>query len=484
MLTVSRLLEETGGRLLAGDPTAMAQGVSTDSRTIQAGQLFVALYGPRFDGHDFVSQALGTEQIAGAAGAIIEPARCRAPLPPIPPGRFVIGVADTLVALQVLAQAHRARLRGIPLVAITGSNGKTTTKEMAAGILSRRFTVLKNEGNQNNTIGVPLTLLRLTPTHQAAVIEMGISEPGELSRLCEMAQPTIGVITNIGRSHLATLGDLEGVARAKGELLDGLHHGDGQGQGLAILNADDPFSLRLARRAKGPIMTFGMAQEADLRACDVRDLPPVSSGPGPGGAGPGATFTLKAMGGSETEVRLSVHGRHNVLNAAAAAAVGVALQVDLMTIRRGLESFSPVLLRSELIEWHGLRILNDAYNANPDSMRVALETLVALKGSGRAIAVLGDMLELGGHETQAHRELGEQAARLGLEGLILLGESAGLVADGAVAGGLPAGCITRCDTHETAKAALEALARPGDICLVKGSRRMRMEKVVELLLAA
>ena len=432
MFTVGHVLTATGGRLLAGEPRGAVEGVSTDSRTIRAGQLFVALRGPRFDGHDFIAQAMAPGK--DAAGALVVPSRFHGS---VPPGRIVIGVEDTLLALQALARAHRAGLPAVSLAAITGSNGKTTTKEMAAGILARRFTVLKNEGNLNNTIGVPLTLLRMTPQHQAAVVEMGISEPGELRRLCEMAGPTMGLITNIGRAHLETLGDIEGVARAKGELLEGLHGG------LAILNADDPYSRRLAQRTTGPVMTFGMTHEADVRACDLRE----------GLEGSGTVFTLTARGRGETEVRLSVPGRHNVLNAAAAAAIAVAFQVDLMTVARGLESFSPVLLRTELIEWHGLRILNDAYNANPDSMQAALLTLAGLRGSGHAVAVLGDMLELGTHAAQAHREAGETAARLGIEGLVLLGDCADLVADGARLGGMPANRIRRCASHAEAETA-------------------------------
>ena len=223
-------------------------------------------------------------------------------------------------------------------------------------------------------------------------------------------------------------------------------------------------------------MTFGMTHGADVRACDLReDLE---------GPAPRSVFTLTARSRGDTEVRLSVPGRNNVLNAAAAAAIAVAFQVDLMTIARGLESFSPVLLRTELIEWHGLRILNDAYNANPDSMQAALATLAGLRGHGHTVAVLGDMLELGHHAAQAHREAGETAARLGIEGLVLLGDCADLVADGAKAGGMPAGRIRRCASHEEAETAVQQMTGPGDVILVKGSRRMKMEKIVEALLAA
>ncbi|MCI0528095.1 MAG: UDP-N-acetylmuramoyl-tripeptide--D-alanyl-D-alanine ligase, partial [Nitrospira sp.] len=381
--------------------------------------------------------------------------------------KVLIQVEDTLTTLQEIARAHRSRFN-IPVIAITGSNGKTTTKEMAASILAHQFRLLTNEGNLNNHIGVPLTLLRLEPIHQVAVIEMGINRSGELRRLCQIAQPQAGLITNIGPTHLEFLGDVEGVAWAKAELLEVL-----EPEGVAILNADDEYFQYLATKVKGGLITFSLRSQADVMASAVVLHP--DRGP---------TFRLKIRIGPKTgeiEVTLSTVGRHNIYNALGAAALGVYMGIDLDMIRQGLEEFKPVSMRSQLLELKGFRILNDAYNANPASMRSALETLAGLGSSGQRIAVLGDMLELGGPGEVAHRELGREVARAGIQYLITMGSLAEQIAQGALSAGIDDTRVIHCQGPEDAAETVLRVGRPGDYILIKGSRKMKMERILEFI---
>jgi UDP-N-acetylmuramoyl-tripeptide--D-alanyl-D-alanine ligase len=458
MLTTDEILSATRGKLVGREKGREFSGVCIDSRAVKPGQLFIAIQGDRFDGHDFIPQAFE----AGASGVILSMARDLHSK-----DKVLIRVQDTLVALQEIARAHRSKFN-IPVIAVTGSNGKTTTKEMAACILTRQFRLLTNEGNLNNHIGVPLTLLRLEPMHQAAVIEMGINRRGELSRLCQIAQPQAGLITNIGPTHLEFLGDVEGVARAKAELLEALTP-----EGVAILNADDEYFQYLATKVKGGLITFSLRSQADMMASAVVLHP--DRGP---------TFRLKSRIGSkagEVEVTLSVVGRHNIYNALGAAALGAYMGMDLDVIRQGLEDFKPVSMRSQLLELKGLRILNDAYNANPASMRSALETLAGLGSSGQKIAVLGDMLELGGPGEVAHREVGREAALAGIQYLITMGSLAEQIAQGALSAGMDETRVMHCQGPEDVGQAIIKVARPGDDILIKGSRKMKMERILEFI---
>jgi len=432
------------------------KGVSIDSRHIKEGELFVALKGDRFDGHDFVPDAIKK----GAWGALVERVALESKFASLGGIKNILPVEDTLFALQELSHMHRKKF-SIPLVGITGSNGKTTTKEMLAGILRQKGPVLKNEGNLNNHIGVPLTLLKLNKKHKTAVVEMGMSAPGEIDMLARLVSPTVGVITNIGPAHLEFLGSLDGVAQAKGELLDNLRP-----DGAAVLNADDRYFGTLKSKFNGRIVTFGIENGADVRATDVRQDRDYTD------------FTLTADG-STVKVRLQAIGRHNVYNALAAAAAAIAADMPLEAVKYGLDDFVPVAMRSEIKELQGRTVLADYYNANPASMEAALVTLMSLKSNKQAIAVLGDMLELGETSAEAHRELGRTAARLGVDIIITFGTLMKHTAEGALGAGLPRERVLETQTHAEAAGLVRELSRPGDVVLVKGSRGMKMEKVLE-----
>lgn len=477
MFTATEILSATGGRLIRGDPAGAVQGVSIDSRTIQPGELFIAIKGERFDGHRFIYEALKR----GGCGVLVNVSGHRIPETAQEEAHLrdtiLMGVTDTVEALQDLSRFHRQRW-ALPVVAVTGSNGKTTTKEMAAAILAERYVTLKSEGNVNNQIGVPLTLLRLTAHHQVAVLEMGVSRPGELRRLVTMAVPRIGLVTNIGPTHLETLGNLEGVARAKAEVLEGLP----PSEGVAILNRDDSFYPYLNARTSGRVVTFGSGPETDVCIEGVEEsgshvilhltyqgsvfgigLPHARSGHGSGRS-------------PQIRIKLPLIGRYNAMNAAAAAAVGLVMGCDLEEIRRGLEQFRPIAMRLERIPWEDRTILNDAYNANPASMQAALETLSRFPGKGRRIAVLGDMLELGVAGVEAHRQIGRLVVSSKIAFLITMGTHAERMAEG-----MDRDHVTVCRDPSEVAQVLRRVAGSGDVILIKGSRGMRMERILDEL---
>ncbi|MEZ4600165.1 MAG: UDP-N-acetylmuramoyl-tripeptide--D-alanyl-D-alanine ligase [Syntrophotaleaceae bacterium] len=446
--TIARI---TGGTVTPSKAQATVSGVSTDSRKIRDGELFVPLHGPNFDGHDFLLQAVRN----GAAACLSEDVIAGFPVP-------VVRVADTLKAMGDLAASQRALLRG-PLVAVTGSSGKTTTKEMLGSILRQGGPGLITEGNFNNLIGLPLTLFRLTDAHRWAVLEMGMSARGEIARLTEIASPDIGVITNIGPAHLETLLSLDGIARAKGELFAGLSQG-----GTAVINMDDERVAGLPVANGVRRILFGCAPPADVRAEKI------SLWPG------GVEFQLCLPEG-RWPVRLHIHGRFNVHNALAAAAAAYVIGVKPAEIGSGLERFRPYAGRMETtLLGEKVVLLEDCYNANPLAVKAALVTLDDLAGDGRRVAVLGDMLELGEAAGELHREVGREVARRA-DLLILLGEFARHTAEGARQGGLAADRIIQVDSHEKAVESLEKLIRPGDRVLVKGSRGMKMERICAAL---
>jgi UDP-N-acetylmuramoyl-tripeptide--D-alanyl-D-alanine ligase len=455
--TAGDLISATGGRYL-GVPPAAVSGISTDTRAIAPGSAFVALRGERFDGHDFLPEAAR----AGAACAVVAEGRAGA----APPGIALLAVPDTLEALGGIARLHRRRF-AIPVVGVTGSNGKTTTREMIAAILATRGPVLKTEGNLNNEVGVPITLLRLGPEHTAAVIEMGMNHRGEIGRLTAIAEPRVGVVTNAFPAHLEGLGTVDGVADAKGELYQGLPP-----DGVVVANADDPRMLRRARKSGRRVLTFsgGRDREADVVVLDVLSQDPQ-----------GIRFLL-GIGTKELEVRLPLVGEHNAANAAAAAAVALALGCSDREIVRGLADVRPVgrRLRIERLA-SGVLLVDDCYNANPASMKAALRTLRQLAGAGRALAALGDMLELGTAEGELHRELGRDAAAAGLDLLATFGPRTRLSHEAALAAGLaPASAFHTEDPLALADFVRERLL-PGDALLVKGSRGMKLERLVEAL---
>jgi len=446
-LDLQYIAQVTGGRLTPAAARGTVTGISTDSRTLEPGELFVPLRGERFDGHDFLTLAVRR----GAAACLSEDVIAGFPVP-------VIQVADTMTALGDLAAARRREFAG-PVVAVTGSSGKTTTKEMLAAILGQQAPGLKTEGNFNNLIGLPLTLFRLEPGQSWAVLEMGMSARGEIARLAEIARPDVGIITNVGPAHLETLHGLDGVARAKGELFVALRAG-----GTAVINADDERVARLPVANGVRRLLYGASAAAEVRAEAIV------------AAGAAVSFRLLLPGGA-WPVLLQVAGRHNVENALAAAAAALALGTPATTIVRGLEAFRPVRGRMEVVNLAaGVVLLEDSYNANPLSMRAALTALDEMGGSGRRIAVLGDMLELGSSAAELHRQVGAAAAAH-CDLLFLLGEMASETAAGARQGGMPAAGVQIVASHAEAAARLRALLRPGDRVLVKGSRGMQMEKV-------
>ena len=432
------------------------KGVSIDSRNIKEGELFIALKGDRFDGHDFVPDAIKK----GAWGALVERTALENRFSLLSGLKNILPVEDTLHALQEMAQMHRGKF-SIPLVGITGSNGKTTTKEMLAGILKHKGPVLKNEGNLNNHIGVPLTLMKLTGRHRAAVVEMGMSAAGEIDLLARLVNPTVGVITNIGPAHLEFLGSLDKVAEAKGELLDNL-----KSDAAAVLNADDPYFGMLKNKFSGRIISFGIKNKAEVVAAEIQeDLHHTD-------------FTLTNRGAS-LKVRLRTVGTHNIYNALAAAAAAIAAGAPLAAVKPGLDDFVPVAMRSEVREIGGRTVLADCYNANPSSMDAAIRTMVSLATGRRSIAVLCDMLELGASAADAHREIGRTAARSGVDIVITYGPLAKDIGAGARDAGMPKDRIFNAATIAIAAQLIKKLSNPGDVVLIKGSRGMKMEKILE-----
>jgi UDP-N-acetylmuramoyl-tripeptide--D-alanyl-D-alanine ligase len=454
-LTLRWIADAIHGRTRQGDAEAEYAGICTDTRALKNGEIFWALKGERFDGHDFLGDAV----LKGARGVVIEAGRSVAGGKE---GLVVIEVEDTLRALGECALCYR-RLYDIPVVAVTGSNGKTTTKEMIASILSLKKQVLKNEGNLNNLIGLPLSLLQLAPRYHAAVVELGMNRKGEIARLTEIADPVVGLITNIGPVHLEHLESIEAVAACKGELFEHM-----SSEATAIINSDDPRINALAGKWTGKKVTFGIEPGAQVSARNVTSLGPK-----------GVTFDL-TIDEKVLPVYLPMVGKHNVMNALAAAATTIALGENAETIPRGLKSFTNLRLRQELVTMgDDITLINDAYNANPVSMLSALHTFAELKDSSRGIVILGDMLELGSESATLHRQLGEEVARSHAHFLLLMGEYASAVRDGAIAGGLHPDAIVIGSDHKELSDFLEASLTKGDWILVKGSRKMVMEQVAE-----
>ena len=460
--TLDAVLKATGGELLTKGKENCFLGISTDSRTLRPGELFVALVGENFDGHQFVEQAANS----GAAGVVVglkEAGGLNPQALKIP----VIGVGDTLRAFGDLAAYWRGRY-SIPVVAITGSNGKTTTKEMVARILSGSWKVLKNQGTFNNLVGVPLTLLQIDGSHEAVVVEMGMNQPGEIERLTEIVQPSLGMITNIQPAHLEGLGDLDSIQLAKGALFAGMAP-----TGTIVVNRDDPRILKEAAGFPGRQVRF--SAKGDPAEVSLEGVLGVD--------GRGSRFLLRLP--EETlEISLPVLGLHQLNNATAAAAVAWALNLPARTIAAALNNFQAVDKRMEVLTLPGdIHLINDTYNANPGSMAAALQTLIQVKEQGRAFALLGDMLEMGGESDSLHRQVGRIAAEQGVDYLLAMGKQASHILTGAAEGGMTRDQLSQAPGHEEMATQVYGLLAPGDWVLVKGSRGMRMEKVVEILLS-
>ncbi len=457
LFTTGEIAAAVGGVLLGASDVPVS-AVSTDSRTVAPGNLFIPLRGDRFDGHDYIAVAvdrgvrvvLSERRWADAAG--------------LPDGISCILVDDTLRALGDLAAFHRSRFT-VPIVAVTGSNGKTTTKEMLATILAQTSCGLKTTGNLNNLIGLPLMLLQLTGDHRWAVLEMGMSKPGEIDRMAEIARPQVGIVTNVAPAHLESMGSIDAIARAKGELPLRLDAG-----GAAVLNGDDALVAQMPVPDGVSRISFGFGSHM-VRADNWHSQ---------GRTGQSFIVTVPD---AAIPVTMRVFGRHNALNALAAAAAAHVLGVAPAVIKRGLESFAPVVKRLAPEEFAGLLLLDDSYNANPSSMEVALETVASLRGEGLSIAVLGDMLELGEESLKAHEAIGRLAAGC-VQRLYVLGDLAPAVAAGATSAGLSADAVVVADSHREIVDDLLPRLRSGDCILVKGSRGMRMERIAEALRAA
>jgi UDP-N-acetylmuramoyl-tripeptide--D-alanyl-D-alanine ligase len=450
MFTVNEIAAATSGRII-GDAAQTVTAVSTDSRTVSAGQLFVPLRGERFDGHMFI------QGIADAGVTVILAEEAWLKGHTLPAAVSCIAVKNCLRSLGDLAAEWRRRF-DIPIIGVTGSNGKTTVKEMLGTILATTGSGLKTSGNLNNLIGLPQMLFQLRPEHQWAVLEMGMSEPGEIDRLASIAAPRVGVVLNALPAHLQSMGTIEAVAAAKGELLHRICDG-----GLAVVNADDPRVASLSQNASARRISFGI-DRGEVRAKEIESL-----------GLEGQHFLIVTPHGEAT-VHLKACGRHNVYNALAATAA-LLESVDLPNIVAGLEAFTPYNGRFQITHLGGITLIDDSYNANPSSTRAALETVAQIAPAGHRIAVLGDMLELGEHEKEAHQSVGVTAGH-SVDRLYLLGERmVKYAAEAALSAGLPAASAICCATHGEIAEKLHSSITDGDVILFKGSRGMAMENV-------
>lgn len=447
------ILKATGGKLICGDMNAVFKVISTDSRKIERGDLFIPIEGERFDGHDYILSSFE----AGAAGSLthkeIEPVK----------DKVLIKVENTLKALRELASYYRQKFK-IPFVGITGSVGKTSTKDMVSCVLSKQYKVLSTQGNFNNEIGVPLTVFNLDSSHEAAVIEMGMSGFGEISRLTSIVKPDIAIITNIGLSHIEKLGSRKNILQAKMEILEGL-----SGKGLVILNGDDKLLYGLKGLISFRTVFYGMEEGFDYQAYNVQSL-----------GEQGTVFDI-AIGNKDYRVHIPVPGVHNVYNALAGIAAGVELGIPADKMIQGIEEYTPGKMRLNLINHNGIKIINDAYNASPQSMEAAINVLKEVSATGRSIAVLGDMLELGEMSLDSHRHVGSFAVAKGVDYILTVGESGKNIAHGAIEAGANTDKVISFKDNNEAAEFLTSFIKPGDVILVKGSRGMKMEEIVNIL---
>ncbi|WP_407399490.1 UDP-N-acetylmuramoyl-tripeptide--D-alanyl-D-alanine ligase [Anaerovibrio sp.] len=431
--------------------------IVTDTRKIIPGCLFVALKGERFNGETFVEEALKL----GANGVLVSN---EYEMPKTELGGTIIKAStDTQRAYQELAHFWRMKF-DIPVVCITGSNGKTTTKDLTASVLSAKFPVLKTQANYNNEIGLPMTLLNMNETHRAAVVEIGMRGLGQIKALAPIAAPTIGIVTNVGETHMELLGSMENIAKAKAELVEAIPSG-----GTVILNNDNAYTAAMKDKCNGgvKVITFGIDNEADIKAFDLN-----------GGLN-STTFKCRlGANGQVGEFTLPMVGRHNVSNALAAMAAGYALGMDASSIQQGLDGLEMTGMRFEAKRVGQYNFINDAYNASPMSMEAAINTLSEIT-KGRRIAVLGDMLELGDVSVAAHQKVGRQVAESGAVALVAFGPMGREIANGASEAGMEN--VFHVDSHEAAAAKLKELLEPEDTVLFKGSRGMKMEAIIDLI---
>jgi UDP-N-acetylmuramoyl-tripeptide--D-alanyl-D-alanine ligase len=450
------VLKVTSGTLLSGSPETIFYGISTDSRSLEKGNLFIALQGEKFDGHDYAESVFNK----GASGILIhDEAKISRAL--ADPGHVVIKVADTLSALGDLAHDWRKKF-SVPVIALTGSSGKTTTKEMIASIITRKKNILKTEGNLNNLIGLPQTIFRLNDQHETMILEMGTNARGEIKRLTRIAEPTIGLITNIGPAHLEGLGTMAAVREEKSDLFLNMSL-----PAVAVINLDDEAVAAASEKWRGGKVTFSMSPNADVTVKDIER-----------NGARGTRFNL-IIRGNVQKTDMKITGLHHVYNAMAAAAVAVAADVDIQAISEGLAEFRPFSGRMEIVKLsNGAFVLDDSYNANPASVREALMTLKDLKTNHNGFVFLGDMLELGTEAEEMHRKIGMLIATIGVKALFLRGDYSKIIAAAAMEGGMPPENIFFLSDEEQGTDYLNKHLKKGDWVLVKGSRRMKMEEFV------
>ena len=456
-MKVRDIVKITRGRLLSGDPDVdiAPSRISTDSRRVRSEELFVAIKGPNFDGNDFLEGAIA----AGANGVITD--RRGFSLPIKLRDKILVHVCDTLRAFHDIASAHRNSFR-IPVVAVTGSNGKTTTKEMLWAVLSEKYNTLKNEGTKNNHIGLPQTLLMLGSAHKMCVLEVGANHSGEIRKLGSIARPSVAVITNIGPTHLEFFGDLNGVYKAKKEIMEYL---DRERNPTVVINGDDKFLSKM-RPTGVRVIRFGLGHSNDFRAQVLSvDRSRIR-------------FRVNDM----TNFELNILGTHNIYNALAAISVGSFFGVSNEAMGRAIASYRPTSMRMELQSINGIDIINDSYNSNPSSMERALDTLRNYRATARWV-VSADMMELGKSSVLFHRMIGESVAASKVDGLLTLGKLSAHTLSQARLSGMKATRLWHFSSHEALARRLGKLARQGDVVLVKGSRCMKMEEVLNRLKA-
>ena len=457
-ITAEEIIQPIGGELISGRGQSILTGVSTDSRKIEPGQLFLALKGERFDGHDFMEKALE----GGASGVIIE--KGHKPAISVDNGPAIIAVRDTLKALGDLAAWWRHQ-HDVISAAITGSVGKTTTKEMTASILGLSARTLRNEGNLNNLIGLPLTLLLLDKRYRRAVLEMGMNLPGEIGRLTEIADPDVGLITNVARAHLEGVGNILGVARAKAELLEKI-----SGESQVIINGDDGLLMKEVSRFKREIITYGLGPSNDVRADRIKNL-----------GQEGLSFDLLYHGNS-VPVRINIPGQQNLFNALAASTIAICLKESFDHIIAGLGSFKGIKGRFMTVSLpRDIILVDDTYNSNPFSLKAALDSIREMAGGRRLILGLGEMMELGDETVPSHLEAGGMVAELGASYLFVMGDHAGEMRAGALKKGFPHERVIEAESHQDMARKIGGVIEKGDLILLKGSRKIGLEKVSQIL---
>ncbi len=448
-LKVSEIIEITGGKLICGNPLGVVTSITTDSRKAEEGSLFAAICGERTDGHNYIDEVF----LSGAVCVLSEKE--------VKVQGAVILVENTIAALGKIARAIMKKLM-IPVVGLTGSVGKTTTRDMTYSVVSKIFNTLKNEGNLNNELGVPLTVFCADENTEAAVIEMGMDNPGEIDRLSRIVRPMVSVITNIGMSHIERLGSQENIYRAKAEIFKNTKEA-----GTVILNGDDKILMAHKGEITQRVITVGIKnKDADIVAEDIVSTKDSVS------------FVANGLG-KKIEVKLPIPGEHNVINAMLAIAVGITFEMPSKEIASALSDFSMTKMRMDIIDDGSVTIINDCYNAAPDSVRAALSVLS--KYDGRRVAILGDIKALGEYSYKAHYDLGLDVIKSGVDVLITVGEQARHIAESACHSGMDSDFVISVDDAEDLYQELPDMIKSNDVILVKGSRAMKLERVTEFL---